>query len=288
VARTRLLTETGELEARLGEPGLRILDCSATVEIAATGVRFSSGREEWAREHVPQSGFLDLIEELSAPHPRLHFMLPAAASFAATMSAHGVGEGTRVVLYDRHNGAWAARVFWMLAAYGFDRATLLDGGLTKWKLEGRPLSSGPEPEHPPASFAPRPREGVFVGRDAVLAGIGETDTCLLNGLAPALHSGSAPTPPGRRPGHIPRSRNVPADRLVDASTRAFLPDQDLRAILEEAGALQAGRVITYCGGGIAASGVAFALRLLGHEDVAIYDASLEEWAADPRLPLEVG
>jgi thiosulfate/3-mercaptopyruvate sulfurtransferase len=81
---------------------------------------------------------------------------------------------------------------------------------------------------------------------------------------------------------------VPADELVDPRPRAYLPEAELRARLERAGATSAARVVTYCGGGIAASGVACALMLLGHEDVAVYDASLEEWATDPSLPIEVG
>jgi thiosulfate/3-mercaptopyruvate sulfurtransferase len=213
-------------------------------------------------------------------------MLPPADRFAAVMSAHGVEDGTRVVLYDSRNSSWAARVWWMLRAYGFDDAAVLDGGWTKWTLEGR-ATSGEHPSFPKGHFSAKPRPGVFVAKDAVLAGVGDGATCLINGLSEEQHRGG-PTVPGGRPGHIPGSGNVPADSLVDPKTQAYLPEPQLRALLAEAGALEAGRVITYCGGGIAASSVAFALQLLGHDDVAIYDASLEEWATDPSLPIEVG
>ena len=282
-----LLIETAALERRLGDPALRVFDCTVGIEFAADSVSFRSGRADWAEAHVPGADFLDLLEELAAPDPELHFMLPSAEQFGEAMSAHGVEDGTQVVLYDASNGSWAARVWWMLHAYGFDDAVVLDGGWTKWTREGRPISSD-SPRRGAARFVPRPREGVFVDKQAVLAGIGDAATCLVNALPAILHEGQGPSIPGRRRGRIPTSENVPADNLVDPETKAFLPESELRTLLEDAGALHAGRVITYCGGGIAASGVAFALRLLGHDDVAVYDASLEEWARDPSLPIETG
>jgi thiosulfate/3-mercaptopyruvate sulfurtransferase len=281
------LIETGELEMQLDDPALRVFDCTVGIEIGPAGVSFESGREAWARAHIPGAGFLDLLEELAAPHAELHFMLPSAEQFSEAMSAHGVADGARVVLYDGQNGSWAARVWWMLRAYGFDEAVVLNGGWTKWTREAR-KTSGAAPSHLRARFIARPRPGVFVGKEAVLAGIADSETCLINGLPEPLHRGLGPVVSGRRPGHIPSSENVPADSLVDPETRAFLAEDELRRVLERAGALRAEHVITYCGGGIAASGVAFALRLLGREDVSVYDASLEEWSTDPSLPLELG
>ena len=281
------MIETGALEAQLDDPALRVFDCTVVIEFGADGVAFRSGREAWARAHIPGAGFLDLLDELAAPHPAFRFMLPSAEQFSEAMSAHGVEDGARVVLYDSQNGSWAARMWWMLRAYGFDDAVVLDGGWTKWAREARTTSAA-APNHPRARFIARPRPGVFVGKEAVLAGIDDSGTCLINGLPETLHRGLGPAVPGRRPGHIPSSENVPAESLVDPETRAFLPEDELRLLLERAGALRAEHVITYCGGGIAASGVAFALRLLGREDVSVYDASLEEWSTDPSLPLELG
>jgi thiosulfate/3-mercaptopyruvate sulfurtransferase len=282
-----LLTETDALARQLGDPALRIFDCTVLLEVGPEGLSIRSGREEWAAAHIPGSDFLDLLTELSDPTSRFNFMLPPPEQFAEVMSAHGVNDGTRVVLYDTRGSAWAARVWWMLHAFGFDRATVLNGGFGKWTLEGRPTSTAPA-AYPPARFRPLPRAGVFVGRDEVVAATKDPRACLVNGLGEEQHRGFGPTVPGGRPGHIPTSGNVPAERLVDRRTNAFLPEAELRALLEEAGAVSADRVITYCGGGIAASGVAFALRLLGYADVAVYDASLEEWATDPSLPIEVG
>jgi thiosulfate/3-mercaptopyruvate sulfurtransferase len=282
-----LLIDTDALAERLGDPALRIFDCTVNLDIGPDGLRISSGRDAWAASHVPGSDFLDLVTELSDPTSPYRFMLPSAEQFAEVMSRHGVGDGVRVVLYDRYRSMWAARVWWMLRAYGFDDAVLLDGGWAKWAQEGRTTASD-DARYPRGRFAALPRAGIFVDREAVLAGLAGRDTCLVNGLGEDQHRGTGPTVPGRRPGHIPGSRNVPAESLVDPTTHAYLGEAELRALLAEAGGTTAGRVIAYCGGGIAASGVAFALKLLGHDDVAIYDASLEEWATDPTLPLEVG
>ena len=283
---TSILVEPAALEERLGEPALRIFDCTVVLEVGPEGLTIRSGRDDWERAHIPGSDFLDLLVELSDQGSPYRFALPPAEQFARVMSAHGVGDGTRVVLYDSRNSSWAARVWWMLRAYGFDDAAVLNGGWTSWVREGRPTSAEP-PSYPPATFVARPRAGVFVGKEDVLAGIEEPATCIVNGLSPEFHRGELAVA-GGRPGRVPGSSNVPADDLVDPETQRYLPADELRAKLEQAGALDAGRVITYCGGGIAASGVAFALALLGRKDVSVYDNSLEEWATVPSLPIEVG
>jgi thiosulfate/3-mercaptopyruvate sulfurtransferase len=283
---TRILVETDDLAQRLGDPGLRVFDCTVLLEVGPGGLTITSGRDAWSEAHIPGAGFLDLLTELSDQGSPFRFMLPSAEQFEEVMSSHGVGDGTRVVLYDSQSSAWAARVWWMLRAYGFDGAAVLNGGWKKWALEGRPAESGPT-AYPRGDFRARARPGVFVDRDAVLRAVGDSGTCLVNGLSEEQHRGG-PTVPGGRPGHIPGSINLPAQSLVDPLTQAYLPEDELCSLVEGQGAGGAGRIITYCGGGIAASGVAFALRLLGHENVSIYDASLEEWATDPSLPIEVG
>lgn len=284
---TRLLIETNALADRLDDPTLRLLDCTVVLEAGPDGVSIESGRAGWEAAHIPGAGFLDLLGELADPTSRFHFMLPPSEQFAEVISAHGVEDGTHVVLYDSRSGIWAARVWWMLRAFGFDEAAVLNGGWTKWTLEGRPTASAP-PQHARARFQARPRAGVFVDKDAVLAAISNETACLLNGLSAEQHRGTGPTVAGGRPGRIPTSRSMPAVELVDPDTQAYLPAAELRSRLEGVGAMDADSVITYCGGGIAASGVAFALMLAGRENVSVYDASLEEWATDPSLPIETG
>jgi thiosulfate/3-mercaptopyruvate sulfurtransferase len=287
-AHPEYLAETDWLADRLGDPGVRVLECTVNLHPAPElpgGFRVESGRSNWAAGHIPGAGFVDLPGELSDRTSPLRFMMPPAPQFAEAMSRHGVGEGVRVVLYDRAVNMWAARVWWMLRAFGFQEAAVLNGGWKKWTREGRPVGSDPG-ERPARRFVPRPRPGLIADKAAVLAGISDRTTCVLNALTAEQHRGGGVH--YGRPGRIRQSVNVPARELVDPETHAYLPADALRRTFAAVGALAASRVITYCGGGIAASSDAFVLMLLGHEAVSVYDASLSEWAADPSLPMETG
>ena len=284
------LVETEWLAAHLHDPDLRILDCTVLSEHHPDPSQFylwSSGRERWAAGHIPGAVYADLLHELSAPDGRLWFTMPSAEQFAAVMSGYGVGEDTRVVLYDSIRTLWAARVWWMLRAFGFDQAAVLNGGWRKWSTEGRPVSTDP-PAYPRGRFIPRPRPQLIADKAAVLAAIGDGRTCLINALTPEQHRGDPGVVDYGRAGHIAASVNVCAMDLVARENHAYLPEADLRKRFAEADATTAERVITYCGGGIAASSAALVLSLLGVSDVAVYDGSLQEWAADPTLPMERG
>jgi thiosulfate/3-mercaptopyruvate sulfurtransferase len=286
-ANPHYLVETDWLAAHLHDPGVRLLECTVFLHPLPEGnYRVESGRAAWEAGHIPGSGFVDLPHDLSDRGSSLRFMMPPVAQFEEAMSCSGVGDGVRVVLYDRAVNMWAARVWWMLRAFGFDNAAVLNGGWKKWTLEGRPVST--EPDACAAKrFVARPRADVFADKNGVLAALGDRATCLLNALTDEQHRGTGGVTYGR-PGRIAGSRNVPARDLVDPKTHAYLPADALRARFVASGALDADRVVTYCGGGIAASSDAFVLALLGHERVAVYDASLSEWATDPTLPMETG
>ena len=283
----QFLVETDWLAAHLDDPALRVLECTTILHPRPEGgYRAESGRAAWAAGHIPRSGFADLTDDLCDRASSLLYMMPPDAQMASAMARLGVGEGARVVLYDRAVNMWAARVWWMLRAVGFDDAAVLNGGWKKWTFEGRPTSTEPC-AYPPARFVARPRPALFVGKGAVLAGLGQRATCILNALSEEQHRGTDGVTYGR-PGRIAGSANVAARSLVDPKTHAYLSAPVLRERFAAAGALEAERVITYCGGGIAASSDAFVLTLLGHDEVAVYDASLSEWAADPSLPMETG
>lgn len=279
------LVTTDWLEAELGAPDLRVLDCMVFLHPLPDGSnsRAESGRAAWAAGHIPGSAFVDLINEVADVTSPWRFALPPAKQFAAAMSQVGVGADTRVVVYCRDHNVRAARLWWMLRAYGFDRAAVLDGGWVKWTRERRPVSTEPC-RYPPAKFISIPRAGLFVDKHAVRAVIDDPSTRLINALSMEQHRGTGGVHYGRR-GAIAGSVCVPARSLTDPDTHAYLPLDRLRAAFEATGALDRERVITYCGGGIAACSDAFVLHRLGVDKIAIYALSMQEWAADPDCPM---
>jgi len=287
-AHPEFLVESEGLQAQLGDPELRIFDCTIhLIPNPDIGYTVKPGREDFEKGHIPGAQFIDLQGDLSAPHPKLRFMLPSAEDFAAAMGRFGVGERSRVILYSTTTPQWATRVWWMLRNYGFDDAAVLNGGFQKWAREGRAVETGPARPKPPARFTLREDRKLMVGKEAVLGAIGEGATCTINALSAPQHAGTGGTVYGR-PGRIAKSVNVPAAGLLDPATGAFLPAPALRAKFAAVGAFDKPQVITYCGGGIAASADALALVMLGHPDVRLYDASMSEWSNDESLPMETG
>jgi thiosulfate/3-mercaptopyruvate sulfurtransferase len=287
-AHPEFLVETDWLAAHLDDPNLIILDGTVHL-IPDPKITYTvkSGREDFEKGHVPGAQFVDLQADLSAQHPKLRFMLPGAEQFAAAMGRFGVGEKSRVVLYSTTTPQWATRIWWMLRNYGFDNAAVLNGGFQKWAREGRPVQTGAALPRLPVRFAVREDRRLMVGKEAVQGAIGDTATCTINALSTEQHAGSGGNTYGR-PGRIAKSVNVPAASLIDPQSGAFLPAAALRAKFDAVGAFGKKQVITYCGGGIAASADALALVMLGHPDVRLYDASMSEWANDPALPMETG
>ncbi|MEO8315270.1 MAG: sulfurtransferase [Pseudomonadota bacterium] len=279
------LVDTRWLAAHLDDADLRIFDCSVTLVPVEGGVRPASGRAAWATGHIPGGAFADLIEDLSDRGNPLPLMMPDAEQVASVLGRYGVGSGTRVVLYDSGGHMWATRVWWMLRAMGFEDAAVLDGGIVKWKAAGLPLSTAVA-NYPPTQFVAHPRADVFVDKRAVRNILDSGEARLLNALSADEHAGRISRT--SRPGRIPGSGNVPALSLIDPATGAYLPLDVLRDKFRDAGALDGQRVVTYCGGGIAATSAAFTLVRLGAQQVAVYDGSLVEWSADSSMPMETG
>lgn len=286
------LVSTSWLEQALGSPDLRVFDCAVIAgpnpdpELGQTfPFAFESGREKYDSGHIPGAGFVDILGDLSDKTSPLPLMLPAETQFVEAMATYGIGESDHVVLYSSTEPMWAARVWWMLRAFGFDNTAILNGGLVKWVVEDRPVSQT-ACNYVPGKFTARPRPEMFVSKEDVLSAAGNDTVCVINALPPAMHTGTGGPVFGRR-GRIAGSVNVPNGALHDPDTGTYLPTNELRAIFSAVGASEVERIITYCGGGIASSNNAFALTLLGHENVAVYDASMFEWGNDPSLPMEV-
>jgi thiosulfate/3-mercaptopyruvate sulfurtransferase len=275
------LVTTDWLSQHLDDPDLVVLDCTVAMEPdGAGGMRAATGRPGYEAGHIPSAGFADLKGELCDSGSSIEFAMPSPEHFCSAMGALGVGDDSRVVLYDGGGSMWAARVWWMLRWAGFDRAALLDGGLNLWKAEDRPLSTEPA-SRPAKRLTPAPRQELIADRDEMLAAIDDGAVCLIDTM-PEPHFRGEWTLYGR-PGHIPGATNTSAMALVDESGR-YLPHDELAAL--HTGDRSA-RTVTYCGGGIAASSDAFVMTRLGFTDVAVYTASLQEWAAEPTNPMVV-
>jgi thiosulfate/3-mercaptopyruvate sulfurtransferase len=284
------LVEPDWLQEHLLEPELRILDCTVFLRFdQETGTRIAeSGRGQWEAAHIPGSQFADLLNDLSeTDNPQFSMQMPKEAKFASAMSDLGVGDESAVVLYDSAGNMWAARVWWMLRAFGFENAGVLNGGLTQWQRENRPVTDE-SVRYPAASFSAKARPEFIASKQEVLAQVNQGDTCILNALSPEDFRGEGPPKYGRR-GRIPSSVNAPAvGAIVDPETQRYQSPESLIELFSSIGATDRSRVITYCGGGIAASSAAFALNLIGQTNVAVYDGSLSEWGNDPELPMEQG
>jgi thiosulfate/3-mercaptopyruvate sulfurtransferase len=278
-----LLVTTAWLADHLGDPDLRLLD--STVE--NVDGRYVADRAGFEAGHIPGAQFVDLQGDISDQNSRLSFTAPQPADFARAMERFGVGEGTRVVVYSRGNFWWATRVWWLLRLFGFDAAAVLDGGWKAWVAEGRPIETGAGRRPPPGRFAVHAARPVIAGKERVLAAVGDGSTCTINALPAASHSGAAPSSYGRS-GHIKGSVNVPGVALIDPASGRFRPRAEIEQMFRDAGALDKDTVISYCGGGITATATAFALALIGRPDPLVYDGSLQEWAADERLPMVTG
>ena len=279
------LVETAWLVEHLRDPDLRILDCSVVMEATASGYRFLGGRSQWEQGHIPGSVFVDVIAELSDQSQALPMMMPSMPVFAERMAGYGISNRNNVVLYDRANHAWAARVLWMLRAAGFESAAVLNGGWSKWTSEQNEIALR-STTYPKGEFVPKLRPGAFADKQDVLGALHAEEVCLINALSLREHRGEMTN--FARPGRIPSSKNVFCQSLIDPNTQTYLPAEELHKLFAATGAVSAERIIVYCGAGVAASSDALAMTLIGLTNVAVYDGSLAEWTADPSLPMETG
>ena len=287
-AHSAALIQTEELARRIGAPGLRIFDCTVYLKPGPDGRYVAeSGRANYDTGHIPGAAFLDLQAELSNPRSKLRFTLPPLDKLTKTFAAKGVGHGTSVVLYSHATPTWATRIWWMLRAIGFDDAAVLDGGLDKWKAEGRAIETGPAKGYPPATFIAKPKPGLFIDRRETQKASTNRSTVVVNALGPQFHKGLEPSRYGR-PGRIPGSVNVPAATLIDAASKTFLPPEEVAPKFAAQGITRDKRVVAYCGGGISATIDLFQLHRLGYDHITLYDGSMGEWARDESLPIETG
>ena len=272
--RPELIADRDEVLAAIDDESVVLIDVMPPPHYAGQMVMYDRPG------HIPTAVFADLKGELVDADSALDFAIPSPEQFAQAMGALGVGDDSRVVLYDATGMSWAARVWWMLRWIGFDNAALLDGGLNAWTAAGGELSTEAA-SNPARELTVNLRPQLIADQDEVRASI-EDDAIALIDVLPAPHY-RGEWAMYDRPGHIRGATNVPVFSLYDESGH-FRSPEELAALFEVD---RSTRTIAYCGGGIAASSNAFVLTRLGFTDVAIYGASLQEWAADPENPMDI-
>ncbi len=285
------LVQTDWLAEHLQDDDLRILDVTAML----TSSLVNRAREAcFDTGHIPGAVFFDVPAGhgvLSEKAAKLPWTWPDKKAFEQTMSDYGIGADTDVVIVARTprpgidaGTMWCTRAWWTMHHFGV-RCAILAGGVEKWESEGRAMET--------SETVITPAGDPFVGRKDyargradktdVLKSIGDGDVCLIDTLSAKSFAGLEPGY-GPRKGHIAEAISVPSRALINAETALFKSADELKTALSES--LERGKVITYCGGAIAATMGAFALKLLGHDQVAVYDGSLMEWSMDETLPME--
>lgn len=284
LVRNDYLISADDLERVFSDPDLRVFETAANLEPRGPGMERELGRVAYDRAHIPGAQFLDLAGAASDTTTGLDFTLPQPAVLEELFRSLGINMDSRVVLYSSSNVMWSTRAWWLLHYLGHPRIAVLDGGFDAWRAAGRPVETA-VPGFPRGDFEAHPRSDVFADKQAVADAIGDAFVCTVNSLGAATHRGEGRTSYARQ-GRIAGSGNVPFNELLVGGL--FKSSEEIREILAQSGMLDADRVITYCGAGIAATIDAFACILAGQDRVAVYDGSLSEWAQDPDAPMETG
>jgi thiosulfate/3-mercaptopyruvate sulfurtransferase len=280
------------LRERLGEPGLRIVDCR--YRLGEPG----AGEVLWREAHIPGASFMDVDRDLAGtPGERGRHPLPDAATFESAARRAGIGSDTLVVAYDEAAEGGAARLWWLLRHFGHEAVTVLDGGLRAWREEGGDLRAGEEEIGPgdftasaetstPATAAELARAaGSRPATGGLAAGAGSGPSpVLLDARVPERYRGEV-EPIDPVAGHIPGAVNMPFGELAPGGR--FLPPAELRSRFEAAGVRSGDEAVAYCGSGVTACVLALAAEVAGIGPTRLYPGSWSEWCAR-GLPVERG
>src|SRR5579871_3490100 len=265
------LVTTDWLADHLNDPGIRIVD--ATFKMPGV---LPLPKDDYLAAHIPGAVYFDVDAVSDHSNPLPH-MFPSAEQFGRDAGALGVSNSDTVVIYDAGGWVAAPRAWWMFLAYGHSNVRILNGGLKKWRAEGRPVQSGEVKAKPAtfkASYDPRRVRSI----EQMVANVASRAEQVIDARAADRFEGRAVEPrPGIRSGHIPGARNVPYGQLFDAATGAMKPLDDLRKAFTGAGVNLDAPIVTSCGSGVSAGVLTLALYRLGITDTALYDGSWSEW-----------
>jgi thiosulfate/3-mercaptopyruvate sulfurtransferase len=274
------VVSTEWLAARFTDPSVRVVDGTWHMPQLQR-----DPRKEFEEAHVRGAVFFD-IDRIADRTVNLPHMLPTAAEFSREMGALGLSTNDFIVVYDTRGVVSAARVWWTFRAMGHDRVAVLDGGLKKWKAEGRPLAAG-SPAPTPRRFRATPRPALVRRLEQMRRNVDTRKEQVLDARSRGRFYGTEPEPrAGLRGGHIPGSFNLPYDMLYRPDG-TFLPPEGLKQVFHEAGLDVKKPVATTCGSGVTASVLALGLHLVGHRKVAVYDGSWTEWGGRSDTPVEL-
>jgi thiosulfate/3-mercaptopyruvate sulfurtransferase len=281
-AHPEALVSTEWLAAHLDDPRVRVVDSSFKLP----GIT-PTAKEDYDRGHIPGAVFFD-IDDIAEPGTSLPHMIPSPDLFARKMEGLGIGDGDRVVAYDSAGLSSAGRAWWMLRLFGHREVAILDGGLPKWRAEGRPLDAAlPSPAR--RRFTPRFDPVLVRDKRALLENLSTRQEQVVDARAAGRFEGAAEeTRPGLRRGHIPCSRNLPYDRVTDPQTHQLRSVEELSRLFRDAGVALDRPIVASCGSGVTACALAFALHLIGHPGAAVYDGSWSEWGLPGDTPVEPG
>ena len=276
------------LNSNLHDPNVRIFDCSTFLDYTddhpAKPYEVVSGLSEYKNAHIPNSAFLDLQNSFSKKESAFSFTLPELEELAIAFQLEGVGNNSHVILYSRNGLQWATRFWWMLYVVGYKKVSILNGGFQEWLNLGLPTETRIT-VFPPADFNLDLKEDIFVDKEYVLEAINANNHILINALTKDIHDGLSKR--YGRPGHIPRSLNIPFHKFVQEDTEKFISFHKAQELIESMGITKDNIIVNYCGGGIAATLDAFILYQLGFKNLKVYDNSMSEWALDETLPINV-
>ncbi len=272
------LVSTDWLADHLDAPDIRIVDC--TWFMPAEG---RDARAEYEAAHIPRAVFF-AIDEIADTDSPLPHMLPSPAKFSSRVRRLGLGDGLKIVTYDNNTFYASARVWWMFRAMGHEDVVVLDGGLAKWRAEGRPLDDLP-PRPSERHFTPRANSLLLRDLEQMRANLTSRREQVVDTRSAARFTGSVAEPrPGLKAGHIPGAFNVPASDLL-AADGTLKDAQALTALFAAAGVNLEKPITTSCGSGVSAAVASLALARLGRLDVALYDGSWTEWGSQPDTPV---
>jgi thiosulfate/3-mercaptopyruvate sulfurtransferase len=276
------IVETDWLASHLDAPDLVIFDGSW--HLPTTG---RDAKAEYLAEHIPGALFFD-IDDLSDEKSDLPHMLPSTVKFASRMKKMGVGDGKRIVVYDSYGLFSAARVWWTFRTMGHQDVAVLNGGLKKWKAEGRPLEDGLPPSRTARHFTPLQNSELIRDIGDMKEYVAKGNMQIVDARPAGRFEGTDPEPrPGLRQGHIPGSKNVPSALIVNADG-TIKSKAELEKIFRAAGINPQEPVVTTCGSGVTASMLSLALAVIGQTNAAVYDGSWAEWGKDNGLPIGSG